>query len=191
MLIIKNKTIFFILLILSLTIIYPNYNQKFIIKNELSQNDNEYIVNYNDPILIKCKNEKKYKSKYLGGKFIKSENGYIYFTVNTLFKKSSSEKINVYDIEAIYIGNTRTWKELHKKWTLYLSLATIPGSIEMGNSPYVTEGFQGWPAIIINWSFFTMVSSVTYAPIIASIDFNKRKKNAIKLLIAENKWIIN
>ena len=141
--------------------------------------------------MIKCKNKRYPDPKYLGGQFIATENNFILFETKTLLSKKSLESVHLNDIEALYLGNVRTWEDLRQKWTLYLSLLIIPNSIEMGNSPNVTQGFEGLPASIIAWSFFSVLSNVTYAPIFASIDFNKRKKNATEFIIKKNEWIIN
>ena len=183
---INNKILFWVILAASITFLGANYNENLILKKGSS----EQIINFNDFILIKCKNKSYSNPKYLGGQFLGSENNFILFETKSIFGKKSLENIHVNDIEALYLGNVRTWKDLRQKWTLYLSLLAIPGSIEMGNSQYVTQGFEGLPASIITWSFFSILSHVTYAPIFASMDFNNRKKNATEFIIGKNNWII-
>ena len=61
----------------------------------------------------------------------------------------------------------------------------------MAKSSYKNEVISMELSAIITWSFFSMLSNVTYSPIIASIDFNKRKKNAIEFIIGPNHWNIN
>ena len=184
---INSKILFLIILAVSLTMLNANYNQSLILKKGSS----EEIINPDDLILIKCKNKRYPDPKYLGGQFIGSENNFILFETKTLLGKKSLESVHLNDIEALYLGNVRTWSDLRQKWTLYLSLLIIPGSIQMGNSSNVTQGFEGLPASIISWSFFSMVSHITYAPIFASIDFNKRRKNATEFIIGKNEWTIN
>lgn len=175
----------------SLTMLNANYNQRIILKNESSESIGEYVINYNDLILIKCKNKNFPDSKYLGGQFIKTENNFILFENKTLLGKKSLESVHQDNIEALYVGNVRTWTDLHRRWALYLSIMLIPGSIQMGNSPYVTDGFEGAPAAVSTWSLFSMVSYCTYAPIFSSIDFNIRKNNATEFVIGKNEWVIN
>ena len=184
---INNKILFLIILTVSLTMLNANYNQSIMLEKDSSVK----IINADDLILIKCKNKRDPDPIYLGGQFIGSENNFIFFETETLVGKKSLESIHLNDIEAFYLGNVRTWSDLRQKWTLYLSLLIAPGTIQMGNSSNVTQGFEGLPASIISLSFFSMVSYITYAPIFASIDFDKRMKNATEFIIGKNEWMIN
>ena len=185
----SSKIVFLIAVIASIAMLNANYNQTFILKKKSSNSFEEYLINYNDLILIKCKNKMFPNQIFFGGKFAGIKNNYILFETNN----KSLESLNLNDIEVIYTGNVRTWKDLRDKWNLYLSLLIIPGSIDMVNSPSatITDGVSPGFAAVITWSFFSMLSYVTYAPIIASIDFNKRKKNAIEFIIGPNHWEIN
>tara|TARA_Y100000814_G_scaffold37072_1_gene23626 strand:+ start:3171 stop:3743 length:573 start_codon:yes stop_codon:yes gene_type:complete len=187
---IKKKILFLIIMTASLTMLNANYNQRLILKNESAESIDEYIINSTDLILIKCKNKKFLNPKYLVGQFVKTENNFILFENKTLGEKSL-ESVHKDNIDVLYVGNVRTWKDLHRKWALYLSALLIPGSIKMGNSPYVTEGLEGAPAAVVAWCFFSMVSYCTYAPIFSYIDFNVRKENATEFVIGENQWVIN
>ena len=187
----NNAILFLITITASLTILNADYNQSLILKKESSNSIDEYSINSNDLILIKCKNKIFPDPKFLGGQFIGTKNNYIFFETKTLLGRKSLESVNLNDIEAVYAGNVRTWKDLHRKWSLYLSLLIIRGSIEMGNSPYVTDGVSKEFAAISAWSMFSMLSYLTYAPIIASIDFNKRNRNAIEFIIGPDHWSIN
>ena len=94
-------------------------------------------------------------------------------------------------IHTIYTGNVRSWRDLYSKWILYFSILTIPGSIEMTKTPYRTEIISEEVGALINWTFFTMVSSYTYAPLFSYIDFNIRKSKALKFDIHNDVWKID
>ena len=183
----SSKIVFLIAMTASITTLNANYNQTLVLKKKSSNSFEEYSINSNDLILIKCKNKIFPNQIFFGGKVIGIKDNHILFETND----KSLESLNLHDIEAIYTGNVRTWKDLHRKWGLYLSLLIIPGSIDMANGNYVTDVVSPGFASVITWSFFSMLSYVTYAPIIASIDFNKRKKNAIEFIIGPSYWEIN
>tara|TARA_Y100001968_G_C19108190_1_gene595907 strand:+ start:110 stop:637 length:528 start_codon:yes stop_codon:yes gene_type:complete len=172
----------------SLTMLTANYNQRIILKKESLEGIDEYVINYNDLILIKCKNKNFPDSKYLGGQFIKTENNFILFENKTLLGKKSLESVHQDDIEALYVGNVRTWKDLRQRWTLYLSILTLPGSIQMGNH---SSDLDEIPASVAFWAVFSGMAYYTYAPIFCSIDFHTKKDNATEFVIGKNEWVIN
>ena len=67
---INNKILFWVILAASITFLGANYNENLILKKGSS----EQIINFNDFILIKCKNKIYSNPKYLGGQFLGSEN---------------------------------------------------------------------------------------------------------------------
>ena len=128
------------------------------------------------------------KQKFFGGKFIKIESDSIFIKINSLINKEYLKSFHINNVETIYSGNIRNFKDLHMKWSLYLSIMIIPGSIEMAK--HRDEMFSHGFATFITWSLFSMISNVTYAPIIAHIDFHTRKNRALKFNIGANDWKI-
>ena len=61
----------------------------------------------------------------------------------------------------------------------------------MAKTPYRTEIISEEVGALINWTFFTMVSSYTYAPLFSYIDFNIRKSKALIFDIHNDVWKID
>ena len=170
-------------------------NQKKLLR--LKNNSTEYIIYPGDPILIKRKsgfianksgNKYEYTNKgHLGGKFINIEENYLLIDTS-IGKKNKTEKVFINNIHSIYIGNTKSYSALYKKWSIYFAILLAPGSIQMANSGY--SMFSKEFTAIVNWSFFNMLAAVTYTPLFSYIDFNIKKSSARKFLINLNHWEI-
>ena len=185
-----NKIFFFIFFIYCSNLNAVSLGD-LILKNQNSEVDEQHVIFSNETILIEYKTNTIGPKKIAAGAFVEFKNNYIHLETKTIFNKIILSKVHLKHIHTIYAGNVRSWRDLYSKWILYFSILTIPGSIEMAKSPYRTEIISEEVGALINWTFFTMVSSYTYAPLFSYIDFNIRKSKARKFDIHNDMWKID
>ena len=185
-----NKIFFFIFFIYCSNLNAVSLGD-LILKNQNSEVDQQHVIFSNETILIEYKTNTIGPKKIAAGAFVEFKNNYIHLETKTIFNKIILNKVHLKHIHTIYAGNVRSWRDLYSKWILYFSILTIPGSIEMAKSPYRTEIISEEVGALINWTFFTMVSSYTYAPLFSYIDFNIRKSKALKFDIHNDMWKID
>jgi len=185
-----NKIFFFIFFIYCSNLNAVSLGD-LILKNQNSEVDEQHVIFSNETILIEYKTNTIGPKKIAAGAFVEFKNNYIHLETKTVFNKIILSKVHLKHIHTIYAGNVRSWRDLYSKWILYFSILTIPGSIEMAKSPYRTEIISEEVGALINWTFFTMVSSYTYAPLFSYIDFNIRKSKARKFDIHNDIWKID
>mgnify|MGYP001502543952 FL=1 len=185
-----NKIFFFIFFIYCSNLNAVSLGD-LILKNQNSEVDEQHVIFSNETILIEYKTNTIGPKKIAAGAFVEFKNNYIHLETKTVFNKIILSKVHLKHIHTIYAGNVRSWRDLYSKWILYFSILTIPGSIEMAKSPYRTEIISEEVGALINWTFFTMVSSYTYAPLFSYIDFNIRKSKARKFDIHNDMWKID
>ena len=160
-------------------------------KNKIRISNYEYQINKNDLVLFKPKNRTFPEPKFVGGRFVEVENNQIFFESTNQIGSITLGNIKIDEVEAIYVGSPKTFNDLHKKWSIYLSLLIIPGSIQMAKMQGDGEIFPAEANAVITWALFSCISTMTYAPIIASIDFNKRLKKSTEFIIGPDNWSIN
>lgn len=185
-----NKIFFFIFFIYCSNLNAVSLD-KLILKNQNYEVDEHHIIFSDETILIEYKTNSIGPKKIAAGRFVEFKNNYIHLETKTVFNKIILSKVHLKHIHTIYAGNVRSWRDLYSKWILYFSILTIPGSIEMAKTPYRTEIISEEVGALINWTFFTMVSSYTYAPLFSYIDFNIRKSKARKFDIHNDIWKID
>jgi len=185
-----NKIFFFIFFIYCSNLNAVSLDE-LILKNQNSEVDEQHVIFSDETILIEYKTNTSGPKKIAAGAFVKFKNNYIHLETKTVFNKIILSKVHLKHIHTIYAGNVRSWRDLYSKWILYFSILTIPGSIEMAKTPYRTEIISEEVGALINWTFFTMVSSYTYAPLFSYIDFNIRKSKARKFDIHNDMWKID
>ena len=185
-----NKIFFFIFFIYCSNLNAISLDQ-LILKNQNSEVDEQHVIFSDEIILIEYKTNTSGPKKIAAGAFVEFKNNYIHLETKTVFNKIILSKVHLKHIHTIYAGNVRSWRDLYSKWILYFSILTIPGSIEMAKTPYRTEIISEEVGALINWTFFTMVSSYTYAPLFSYIDFNIRKSKARKFDIHNDMWKID
>ena len=185
-----NKIFFFIFFIYCSNLNAISLDQ-LILKNQNSEVDEQHVIFSDEIILIEYKTNTSGPKKIAAGAFVEFKNNYIHLETKTVFNKIILSKVHLKHIHTIYAGNVRSWRDLYSKWILYFSILTIPGSIEMAKTPYRAEIISEEVGALINWTFFTMVSSYTYAPLFSYIDFNIRKSKARKFDIHNDMWKID
>ena len=185
-----NKIFFFIFFIYCSNLNAVSLD-KLILKNQNYEVDEHHVIFSDETILIEYKTNSIGPKKITAGRFVEFKNNYIHLETKTIFNKIILSKVHLKHIHTIYAGNVRSWRDLYSKWILYFSILTIPGSIEMAKSPYRTKIISEEMGALITWTFFTMVSSYTYAPLFSYIDFNIRKSKARKFDIHNDMWKID
>ena len=190
-LLIKLNKIFFFIFFIYCSNLNAVSLDKLILKNQNSEVDEQHVIFSDETIVIEYKTNTTGPKKMAAGAFVEFQNNYIHLETKTVFNKIILSKVHIKHIHTIYAGNVRSWRDLYSKWILYFSILTIPGSIEMAKSPYRTEIISEEVGALINWTFFTMVSSYTYAPLFSYIDFNIRKSKALKFDIHNDMWKID
>ena len=191
LLLIKLNKIFFFVFFIYCSNVNAVSLDKLILKNQNSEVDEQHVIFSDETILIQYKTNTTGPKKMAAGTIVAFKNNFIHLETKTVFNKIILSKVHIKHIHTIYTGNVRSWRDLYSKWILYFSILTIPGSIEMAKTPYRTEIISEEVGALINWTFFTMVSSYTYAPLFSYIDFNIRKSKAFKFDIHNDMWKID
>tara|TARA_Y100000768_G_scaffold182440_1_gene136713 strand:+ start:372 stop:1022 length:651 start_codon:yes stop_codon:yes gene_type:complete len=178
--------------------VYNNLSNKNI-SQKIKIADYEKKIKIGDTFLAKRKEKKesifqldpgKRRPKFIGGKFIGVENGKLIFEAPNRKIIKSKNSILIDEIDALYIGEVREFRDLHTKWSSYLAILMVPGSITMANTVGDTDIAPKEIGAIATWFMFTGIGSAIYAPIIASIDFNKRLKKSEEIIISADEWTI-
>ena len=178
--------------------VYSNLGNKNI-SQKIKISDYEIKIKIGDTFLAKRKEKKedvfqlgpgKRRPKFIGGKFIGVENGKLIFEAPNRKIIKSKNSILIDEIEALYVGEVREFTDLHTKWSSYLAILIVPGSITMANTVGDTDIAPKEIGAIVTWLMFTGIGSAIYAPIIASIDFNKRLKKSEEYIIGPDDWIV-
>mgnify|MGYP001345037810 CR=1 FL=1 len=178
-----------ILIFLFLSVIKANYfdynldgAQNLTLINN-SNMDMERIIYINDIMLVEVDGEK------YAGTFLGSKDNLIYIENKSIFTYTAYP-IKVDEIDRIYLGIGRTFKEIRDRWGFGLAILILPGMFEMAdetdNSVIQSKAVRS----LISWGLFGTIGYLVYGNLLGGIDYQIRKANSQKFIIGPNDWFI-
>ena len=183
-----NKNIH-IAILLFLSFIKANYfnynldNAQNLILVENSNIDNERILYINDIMLVEVNGE-KYAGTFLGVK-----DNLLYLENKSLFTYTAYP-IKTNEIDRIYLGIGRTFKEIRNRWGSAMAVIILPAMFEMADNGDNIVIPSKALRTLFNWGLFGSMAYLLYGNVIGGIDYQIRKAKSQKFIIGPNDWFI-
>ena len=177
---------FFLVLLCAKDLSYnPDEARNLLLRN--SFNDNlERIIYFNDMLLIDVSGD----LKHYAGTFLGIQDNFIFINKKSILGNSIIA-IDINEIDAIYLGIGKTFKQLRHKWGLGFAIALLPASVQMAYEGEEHPVISRPVGAFITWSFFGSVGGLFYGSIFGGLDYMIRKVRAQKFIIDSNGWFID